>query len=440
MQYVQMTLNDWMELKGQLEAELRGAAAGFVRIGYLLRKIDETEGYKNDGSKSLAEWAYDNYGLSRSQVSRFISINKEFSIDGYSDQLRLEYSQFGSAKLTEMLALPDSDREMVSPEMKREDIREIKKFNREMEEEARNPEEKQDPVETIVEEAPAAGFSEPVPPDNYKWVLEFFRENGELMNELYSSAAYENSDYDAMKEIVNPSGARTFRHKTTMVSMLDSKIMIKVFGQNPGMMSWVRFFEVAEAAIGHDRIDGNATYRKTFGKDPEKESEEEPKKSTESDKKQDKNKESVSQKTKEKKEAPAAGGQKLEKNEHIPTQGEHIPEKTDKKEPEPGTNTIAPAQKETPPASVSNSKNSDSAIAEEQAPETAEEPEQVEIDEILPAPVDQDPMRDLKDRFMAELNSLKIMLDCNNFAGMTQIIERLEDLTGRMAVLSVTQE
>ena len=69
-----------------------------------------------------------------------------------------------------------------------------------------------------------------------------------------------------------------------------------------------------------------------------------------------------------------------------------------------------------------------------------EEPEQVEIDEILPAPEEADPMRDLKDRFMAELNSLKIMLDCNNFSGMSQIIERLEELTGRMAVLSVTQE
>lgn len=45
-----------------------------------------------------------------------------------------------------------------------------------------------------------------------------------------------------------------------------------------------------------------------------------------------------------------------------------------------------------------------------------EEPEQVEIDEILPAPVEPDPMRDLKDRFTAEINSLKIMLDCENFA------------------------
>ena len=442
MQYVQMTLNDWMELKGQLEAELRGAAAGFVRIGYLLRKIDETEGYKNDGSKSLAEWAKDNYGLSATAVSRFMAINRKYSIDGYSDRLRPEFIQFGSAKLSEMLALPDSDLEMVSPQMKREDIREIKKYNREMEEAARNPEpeEEQDPAETRAEEAPAAGFAEPVPPDNYKWVLEFFRENGETLNELFSSEAYENSNYDAMKEIVNPSGARTFRYKVTMVSMLNNRIMIKTFGKPQELMSWERFIIVTEAVIGHDRIDGNATYRKTFGKDPEKESEEEPKKSTESDKKQDKNKESVSQKTKEKKEAPAAGGQKLEKNEHIPTQGEHIPEKTGKKEPEPGTNTIAPAQKETPPASVSNSENSDSAIAENTSPETVEEPEQVEIDEILPAPEEADPMRDLKDRFMAELNSLKIMLDCNNFSGMSQIIERLKELTGRMAVLSVTQE
>ena len=138
MQYVQMTLNDWMELKGQLEAELRGAAAGFVRIGYLLRKIEETEGYKNDGSKSLAEWAKDNYGLSATAVSRFMAINRKYSIDGYSDRLRPEFIQFGSAKLSEMLALPDSDLEMVSPQMKREDIREIKKYNREMEEATRN--------------------------------------------------------------------------------------------------------------------------------------------------------------------------------------------------------------------------------------------------------------------------------------------------------------
>lgn len=415
--YVQMTLNDWLALKGQLEAELRGAAAGFVRIGYLLRKIKETKGYENDGSKSLTEWAKDNYGLSESSVSRFMAINRKYSIDGYSDQLRLEYAQYGSAKLSEMLTLPDSDLEMVSPQMKKKDIQEIKKFNKEAaKEEAKAEEHAADqhgePLEEHHEEqAPPAAAALELPDvlPEHQWIIEFFKANKEIMNDLYSSKAYEEGNTDGMKEIVNPAGARTFRHKMTMVSMMESRIMVKVSVKSPAPMSWAGFFQIA-ADTFEGKIDGKNTYRNVFGEKEKSENEAE-----------------------QRKAKPAAGGQKLEKNEHIP-------EKTGKKEPEPGTNTIAPAQKETPPASVSNSENSDSAIAEEPALENAEEPEQVEIDEILPAPVEQDPMRDLKDRFMAELNSLKIMLDCNNFAGMTQIIERLEDLTGRMAVLSVTQE
>ena len=417
--YVQMTLNDWLALKGQLEAELRGAAAGFVRIGYLLRKIKETKGYENDGSKSLTEWAKDNYGLSESSVSRFMAINRKYSIDGYSDQLRLEYAQYGSAKLSEMLTLPDSDLEMVSPQMKKKDIQEIKKFNKEAAKEEEKAEEHaadqhEEPLEEHHEEQAPPAAAAPELPDvlpEHQWIIEFFKANKEIMNDLYSSKAYEEENTEGMKEIVNPAGARTFRHKMTMVSMMESRIMVKVSVKSPAPMSWAGFFQIAEDTF-QGKIDGKNTYRNVFGEKEKSENEAE-----------------------QRKAEPAAGGQKPEKNEHIPTQGEHIPEKTGKKEPEPGTNTIAPAQKETPPASVSNSENSDSAIAEEPAPETAEEPEQVEIDEILPAPVDSDPMRDLKDRFEAELSSLKVLLDCNNFSGMSQSIERLEHLRVRMAGL-----
>ena len=417
--YVQMTLNDWLALKGQLEAELRGAAAGFVRIGYLLRKIKETKGYENDGSKSLTEWAKDNYGLSESSVSRFMAINRKYSIDGYSDQLRLEYAQYGSAKLSEMLTLPDSDLEMVSPQMKKKDIQEIKKFNKEAAKEEAKAEEhaadqREEPFEEHHEEQAPPAAAAPELPDvlpEHKWIIEFFKANKEIMNDLYSSKAYEEENTEGMKEIVNPAGARTFRHKMTMVSMMESRIMVKVSVKSPAPMSWAGFFQIAEDTF-QGKIDGKNTYRNVFGEKEKSENEAE-----------------------QRKAEPAAGGQKPEKNEHIPTQGEHISEKTGKKEPEPGTNTIAPAQKETPPASVSNSENSDSAIAEEPAPETAEEPEQVEIDEILPAPVDSDPMRDLKDRFEAELSSLKVLLDCNNFSGMSQSIERLEHLRVRMAGL-----
>ena len=387
MEYVQLTLNDWMSLKGKLEEELRGAAASFVRIGFYLRKIEESEGYKNDGSATLAEWAKDNYGLSASAVSRFMAINRKYSIDGYSDQLRLEYSQYGSAKLSEMLALPDSDLEMVSPEMKREDIREIKKFNKEAaKEEAKAEEPSADQREEPHEEQAPQAAAAPELPDvlpEHMWIIEFFRENKEIMNDLYSSKAFAEGNVDGMKEIVNPSGARTYRHRMTMVSMMEARIMVKVFPKSPAPMSWDGFFQIAWD-IFSERVEGKNTYRNVFGENETAKSEAEPKKAE-----------------------PAAG-------------------RTEPKTP------IAPAQKEPPTIDNSNVKT-DSAIAENSPSETAEEPEQVEIDEILPPPVEPDPMRDLKDRFTAELNTLRVALDCDNFAGMAQTIERLEYLRVKMA-------
>ena len=193
--YVQMTINDWLALKGQLEAELRGAAAGFVRIGFLLRKIEESKGYENDGSKNLAEWAKDNYGLSATAVSRFMAINRKYSIDGYSERLKPEYIEYGSAKLSEMLALPDSDLEMVSPEMKREDIREIKKFNKEAAKEEEKAEEHaadqhEEPLEEHHEEQAPLAAAAPELPDvlpEHQWIIEFFKANKEIMNDLYSA-------------------------------------------------------------------------------------------------------------------------------------------------------------------------------------------------------------------------------------------------------------
>ena len=157
------------------------------------------------------------------------------------------------------------------------------------------------------------------------------------------------------------------------------------------------------------KIDGANTYRNVFGEDEHSknaaEAAQNPKNAAEP-----------------RKAEPTAGGQKAEENEHIPPE-------TGNKEPEVSTEKIAPAQKEAADIGKSNEKT---------APETAEntpaeEPEQVEIDEILPAPVEPDPMRDLKDRFTAEINSLKIMLECENFSGMAQTIERLEHLRVKMA-------
>mgnify|MGYP006897799547 CR=1 FL=1 len=130
MEYVQMTLNDWLDMKEQLKKELLGVQASFVRIGYTLRKIKDEKLYERDGYTSIAEFAKTEYGLNPSTVSRFMNINKRYSVDGYSDKLRPEFANLGSSKLTEMLALQESDMEMINPNTSRESIRELKDFNK----------------------------------------------------------------------------------------------------------------------------------------------------------------------------------------------------------------------------------------------------------------------------------------------------------------------
>ena len=85
MEYVQMTLDDWLQVKQKLRQELlEGVKQSFVRIGYALRKIEDQKLYEQDGYKSITEFAKAEYGLEASTTSRFMSINREYSVDGYS--------------------------------------------------------------------------------------------------------------------------------------------------------------------------------------------------------------------------------------------------------------------------------------------------------------------------------------------------------------------
>ena len=84
MEYKQMTLAEWLDIKQKLKQnissakdKLNGLKKDFVRIGYLLRKIDDNELYKQDGYNSIAEFAKAECDLSPSDTTRFIQINKK---------------------------------------------------------------------------------------------------------------------------------------------------------------------------------------------------------------------------------------------------------------------------------------------------------------------------------------------------------------------------
>lgn len=219
MDYVQMTLDDWMSLKKEIKEEFIKASTSFVRIGYLLRKAEDSEGYKNDGYDSLTEWARDELGLTATYVSRFKAINAKYSAGGYSDHLLPEFVGYGSAKLGEMLALPDEDMEMLTPEMKRSDIRALKEFNRD----------------------------EPEAPDTESWILEMMEIiPAEVKEDLAKECLQGALDGKKCSDILNPSGNSMKRTRAAMVAMTDEGLFVKTFGPDGGRrkISWQDFAQM----------------------------------------------------------------------------------------------------------------------------------------------------------------------------------------------------
>lgn len=242
MEYIQMTLDDWAQMKQKLRQELIGVKQSFVRIGYALRQIDDQRLYENDGYKSIAEFAKAEYGLEASTTSRFMSINREYSIDGYSEHLRPEYTDLGRSQLEEMLKLPDSDRQMVQPETSREDIRELKRFN------------KTEPTEGVA--------------DNTSQLIEkFFEDNKDILNEVYSNE-FDEESMSRFAEIVNPAGNRSFKKGLYFMMMYENRVTIKKFGDTPKNMSWWEFYQVMHSIFDEDAA-GTRTWQNHFGGDDE---------------------------------------------------------------------------------------------------------------------------------------------------------------------------
>ena len=218
-EYHQITLNEWVEMKAQLRRELNNVRTGFVRVGYVLRKMEETEAYKAEGYKSVAEFAEKEHGLKPSTTSRWMSINREYSLDGYSMQLDPKWIDMNASQLTEMLALPAEDRELISPGTPREDIRELKRLEK-------MPEEQSD-FEQIVRDFFASH------PDELK----------ELKELQGKSARFGEPDWIAL---LVPNGTRSHRKNGAMLFLYEDKIKFKRAGHGPEMVQWSELWKVAE--------------------------------------------------------------------------------------------------------------------------------------------------------------------------------------------------
>ena len=117
---------DYREAKEIIRNKLQGMTQNFIGIGFYLRQIKETEGFRKDGYESIYEFAEDQYGIKRSTAIRWMQMNEKFSQGGYSPFLDSGYKDFGKSQLQEMLYLDSEQLEEVTPEMTVREIREIR--------------------------------------------------------------------------------------------------------------------------------------------------------------------------------------------------------------------------------------------------------------------------------------------------------------------------
>ena len=265
----QITLTEWMEMKEAIRKELNNVKHSFIRVGYYLRRIDDEKAYLQDGYDTLADFAREEYGINPTTVSRFMSINRKYSVDGYSRELLPEYDGYKQSVLIEMLALPAEDMEIVTPEMSREDVREMARFNRaegrresdqnDQDTAHRSEENDQNTVENaqIGEEngpegAEQAAGSGILSSDELAFMTAFYAKNEEEEEELEKLLDAGIMEDRKIQEILAPSGSRTYRSGLYMLIMTDKGVSIKRMGKETISLSYRELMEETADLIRDD--------------------------------------------------------------------------------------------------------------------------------------------------------------------------------------------
>ena len=172
----------YKEYKQELDAVLTRTAEDFVQIGYLLKVARDTNVLAESGYATVTDFAKAEYGIDKTQVSRFISINDRFSEYGYSDHLLPSYKGFGYAKLTLMLQIPDEINEALPPTLSKAEIQDIK--------DEVDAESKVTDIEVEIERAEAAAVTDKpmLPPEGsplYRNLWQLGKEQEDLFRKLW---------------------------------------------------------------------------------------------------------------------------------------------------------------------------------------------------------------------------------------------------------------
>lgn len=258
----------YKEYKAELDGELQKTAEGFVRIGYLLKVARDTNILAESGYQTVTEFAEAEYNLNKTQVSRFISINDRFSEEGYSDRLKDSYKDFGYAKLTIMLQLPEAMTEELSPDYSKAEIQELKE---EMDEEKKISD-----IELAIEKADAEE-QRILPPEEGSMLGKAVWQLGKEQQEIYRKVwkAFEEGDRSRVKDILAPQGDAIYMMRIQgtgrlMLSIYGEAVSItEVRSQNKERFSVEDIISELERICPVVGMDVKEAYRSVYGDDLE---------------------------------------------------------------------------------------------------------------------------------------------------------------------------
>lgn len=320
--------NGYEEFKQAVNRVLNRTVEDFVLTGYLLKQARDTDILKGSGYNNVNEFAWTEYKLDTSQVSRYIKINDKFSEGGYSPKLQEQYQGFGYAKLALMLTLPEEVVEELTPAYSKAEIQSVKE---EIEEE-----EKITDIEVILEgekeEQKDLGNLE-------KALHQIFHDEPELYKTMHETVRT-TCGIKYLQEVLAPDGDKIYSTRIQgigriMLYMHESKdiTLHMVRSGDKEFYSWDD--ALSYCTMIADGEDAEKTWEEVYG-------EEFPKKEEIAPVQPKKRKESKVVKAKKPERKPI----KTERSETKPAKSEELPTKDEEKPTETPDTTTAPAETE----------------------------------------------------------------------------------------------
>lgn len=265
-----LSVSNYREYKEALDNQLKEAAEGFVRIGYLLKLARDTDILAGSGYANVNEFAKEEYNMDKSMVSRFININTKFAENGCSEFLKEQYRGFGYAKLALMLQLPETVNEELTPDFTKSEIQAIK--------EEIDAERSVTDIEVLLEgeKEEQKAFDRELD----KVLHQLGEDEPELFVQLYD-CFHPAAGLEAVQEVLAPSGTQIYSVRIRGVGRLmlslqsDSKevALINIRSGDKELYTWEALYEALEQLMivegaGDGKTAWQIMYQREFPKKP----------------------------------------------------------------------------------------------------------------------------------------------------------------------------